>query len=782
MAITDLVSFQVRYLERIIKKVENPQWLPELSEFNEWVAKTLASKSGRKPFDRQLELIIAPQAFSLIKKGRKAAIIAAEMGTGKTQMSNDLLYLFHKSRNGKGTKAVFVASGAKHLQKMAREAEEVLGKDNIEEILVVKTRPKKRPVKFLRNDGTEGYYREVTVEEAIATKPAPGKITYVIISKDTGKVAPKLVPFQGKKCDKCGADVSIKKKRGVSIPEKRLCKTCGNPLYSYRASKTAFMPMAWKLKKATKAKTDKVFDFAIVDEVHEMQNLESQQSAIYHTIVRVSAKTVVMTGTLVNGYASSLFYILYPLIPHHFHAYGGFTVEKIAAFIDVFGAREKTSSSFGRNKISELPQISDRIVGFLAPYTTWMSVSDLGRSMPPLKEILRVESSVPRSFYADFGIFMEKVNKLISVKIREGVNNGFIDVQKIKNKLGKNFHSKEEIIKTVLTRVKQREDFYFMQLEHFLINNPWKKIDREIVIPKKYTSSGEDEVVGKVSFEYGVEWEYVTPKEERLLADVKKELAEGRRILLYGNYIKANELFDRLKYVLENNIEGIKVDVVPENLPAEKIEAYIKTSQADVLMVSQERVATGLDLVMFQTVMFYELNRKVRTVEQAKVRPWRPVGQDKEVRVYYYAYSGSQEQELIRTAQKMRASSAVNGKIVDKNSIARVFDYDKRMTEAMETIRDRLDKGDLAQDFEMLSTNSSPFVELYRRLLEENKSQPKQKEKEVAKVEVLQLKAIEKKEKAPKKSKTKPLPKEPSVKMVEPALKKDRNGQMYLAF
>lgn len=771
MAIKDLLDFQIKYLEKIVKSVEAPKWKPELTAFNKWAAKTLAEKKGRKPFDRQLELVIAPQAFSLIQENRKAAIIAAEMGTGKTQMSLDLLYLFHKSRNGKRTKAAFVASGAKHIQKMIREAEEVLGKDSIDEMLVVKTKPKKRPVKFLRNDGSECKYREVTIEEAVKRKPQDGKILYVVISKDTGKLAPKQELFADRvsKCPSCGHKISKGKgrqRRNRKLP--KWCRNCKEPLFYLKEAKTSAAPIAWKLKRLTKSKTDKLFDFAIVDEVHEMQSLDSQQSAIYHAIVRTSAKVVIMTGTLVNGFASSLFYILYPLIPYHFHEYGGFTIEKIGSFIDIFGSKEAISfkdEGGGKKelKINELPKISDRIVGFLAPYTTWMSVADLQKKMPPLKETIRIAQSLPQGFYSDLDIFEKRVLDLVESAV---------------SLLG---HLKTQDVEEVIRILKEKERFYFNVIPHFLLNNPFASLKRNVVIPKRYSATGKDEIVGTVEFEYWGNREDLLPKERLLVEDVKRELKEGRRILLYGNYINVNSLFERLEKVLRKNVQGITVDVVPQSLPAEKIEAYIKASTADVLMVSQERVATGLDLVMFQTVMFYELNRKVRTVEQAKMRPWRPIGQEHEVRVYYYAYQGSQEKELIRMAQKMRASSAVNGKIVDKHSIARQFDYDIKMTEAMEAIKDKIEnQKELADSLEMLSKSHSPFIEYFHTLLEAD-SRPLAAETE--KEKEIEIKIVQKSAPTAPAPKKKPQRKvEGTAKIVEVELKKDQRGQLYMAF
>src|SRR5258708_15346462 len=56
------------------------------------------------------------------------------------------------------------------------------------------------------------------------------------------------------------------------------------------------------------------FDYAIADEVHELKGDTAQGNAL-GTLASCAARTLVLTGTLLGGYADELFNILFRLEP-----------------------------------------------------------------------------------------------------------------------------------------------------------------------------------------------------------------------------------------------------------------------------------------------------------------------------------------------------------------------------------------------------------------------------------------------------------------------------------
>ena len=671
-----LRDFQVKYTEKILEKFDAPAWEPILGRFdNEWIAETAAAnKSSRKLFKDQLEYVVGPQFNLFHNLNSRVGIIAAEMGTGKTTMSNYIAYLLYKKEyepKGKGMRVMFLTSGSKHLNKMRREASEIFG--NLANIYTIKLKPRR----------TKG---EITPEEAANMPVEQGKINYFLLSKDTGKNSYKIKAMkEGMKCPSCGNNLGNKK----TIGKKDIFQcSCGEKTWQTIGGSRSIGEV---YRKIAGPKNNKLFDFLIVDEVHEMQNPSSLQSLMYKSLVRVSFRTLVMTGTLSNGYASSIFHILYPLLAKHFKKYGGFDYNKIGMFVDFFGSKKETSSvkidSKGSKrrtvKVEELPQINDRIISFLAPYTTWFAIDDLDIDMPDLHEFVRI------------------------VDLDQSIKNRFSEWKKRVLEAGRT--------------VKDFNSMHFNASIHYRINNPTFPYIQKIEGEKRYLEYGEEEeeitkTEIEVPFNPLPEDERFN-KEKELISILKKEVSEGRRTLVYGVYNNSTGIYQRLQKIIEE--EGISVGFLPDNIKSEDIEQWIIDYVGDVLILPQKRVATGLDLVMFHSVIFYELDKQLRIVQQAKVRPWRPVGQEKEVRIYYLAYAGNQEKSLKSMAQKMRAAATVEGKIVDNDSIAAIYDYNPELTEAITEIANNIENGEVESELvRKKSSNLSEFSQFYIEMLE----------------------------------------------------------------
>jgi hypothetical protein len=95
-----------------------------------------------------------------------------------------------------------------------------------------------------------------------------------------------------------------------------------------------------------------------------------------------------------------------------------------------------------------------------------------------------------------------------------------------------------------------------------------------------------------------------------------------------------------------------------------KREAWIKVNapEMDVLIVNPKLVETGLDLVQFSSLVFYETTVSLYTLWQAMRRVWR-LGQDKEVNVTFLAYANTVEEEILRRmGQKKKAAQLLYGK------------------------------------------------------------------------------------------------------------------------
>lgn len=151
------------------------------------------------------------------------------------------------------------------------------------------------------------------------------------------------------------------------------------------------------------------------------------------------------------------------------------------------------------------------------------------------------------------------------------------------------------------------------------------------------------------------------PKEKELISIVKKEKAEGRKVLCYVTFTNTRDIRPRIREVLERN--GFSVVTLEASVSPKKRESWIEknTGKADVLLVNAELVKTGLDLYDFPTVVFYQTGYNIFTLRQAARRSWR-IGQTEPVRVFFLCYEHTmQEMAITLVAKKLETALMVEG-------------------------------------------------------------------------------------------------------------------------
>ena len=131
----------------------------------------------------------------------------------------------------------------------------------------------------------------------------------------------------------------------------------------------------------------------------------------------------------------------------------------------------------------------------------------------------------------------------------------------------------------------------------------------------------------------------VYPKEKALLDLVAAERMAGRRVLVYATHTGTRDITGRMDDMLTRH--GFKVAVMKaDSVAPERREAWVaeKVKQGvDVIICHPRLVQTGLDLVDFPTIVWYETDYSVYTMRQASRRSWR-IGQTRPVKVIFMAY------------------------------------------------------------------------------------------------------------------------------------------------
>ena len=128
---------------------------------------------------------------------------------------------------------------------------------------------------------------------------------------------------------------------------------------------------------------------------------------------------------------------------------------------------------------------------------------------------------------------------------------------------------------------------------------------------------------------------------------------------------------------------GFRVAVMKADAVApERREAWVAEQVQkglDVLICHPRLVQTGLDLIDFPTLVWFETDYSVYVMRQASRRSWR-IGQTRPVRVVFMAYRNSLQADALKlVAKKLQSSLAVEGELPEDGLAAYGDDGDDLM-------------------------------------------------------------------------------------------------------
>jgi hypothetical protein len=120
-----------------------------------------------------------------------------------------------------------------------------------------------------------------------------------------------------------------------------------------------------------------------------------------------------------------------------------------------------------------------------------------------------------------------------------------------------------------------------------------------------------------------------------------------------------------------------------------------------VVVCHPKLVETGLDLLDFPTLYFYETGYSLFTLRQASRRSWR-IGQEKPVRVKFLMYSGTVQDNQIRLmGKKLCSALMLEGKMSGEGLEG--FEEDDDMVTSM--VRELLDQGKVGESADAVWAN-----------------------------------------------------------------------------
>ena len=405
-------------------------------------------------------------------------------------------------------------------------------------------------------------------------------------------------------------------------------------------------------------------DYAIMDEVHELKGKDTLQSIAFGDIISTAKKTLCLTGTLLNGYASGIFYILYRAFPRLMKK-EGFSFNDCAEFSRQYGVTKSTQkykvyngrpgNKVGNDKDKELPGVSPIVfTKFLLENAVFVGLEDIGCGLPGYEEILEA-----------------------------------VDMDE---ELKESYNKIEDDVRSSLARFHTTGMKIMSQLVNLLTVYPDQPYMQPPII---HPDTGEVIMQAKNLIS-----DTLRNKDKRIIEIIKDKVAKKEKVLVYYNYTGRTNIGETLPELLK--AEGIKAVTMKSSVAAKKREEWIqkqvKDKNIDVLICNPKLVETGLDLLDFTTIIFYQLGYNLFTMRQASRRSWR-LSQDKDVQVYFLYYKGTvQEQAMALMGSKLKASMAIEGKFSDEG-LAAMSNNDDTLTRIASSVAEGIKETVDAQIF-----------------------------------------------------------------------------------
>ena len=632
----------------------------------------------RTPLGAQEDAI---RGAALSLQSQRGTTVVGEMGTGKTFIGAAAAYMA-------GFQRILVLCPPHLTKKWKREVEQTVPfaraaiVTSITDLVNLRISVGSGPLFTVmsRERAKLSYRWKPAVEYRWAT--SRGRL---VRDEDTGE------PFRVPCCPVC--TVQVLDKDGVPLTHKQLnrkkhtCRYCGSPLWQADGTSLRRYPLADYVKHRMK----NFFDLLITDEVHEYKGRGSAQGIAAGILADACGKSLSLSGTLMGGYSSTLFHLLYRFSPEIRTEFGRSEEHR---WVKRYGFEEWTMGKpddetleDGRNSrrrsyrkvVRERPGLVPSALFHIIGNTIFLRLSDVASGLPGYTEQVMIsgmetaEDSTGYSQRSAYDTVFEELRKKLADALSKG---------------------SKRLLSTYLQS---------------LLAYPDGCTRGETVFDPE---SGEPIVQVPPLSE-----ENLYPKEKALVDLVAKERLEGRRVLVYATHTGTRDITERMDDILTRHgfsVAVMKADKVApdrrEKWVADRVEKGI-----DVLICHPRLVQTGLDLIDFPTICWYETDYSVYVMRQASRRSWR-IGQTRPVKVVFMSYRNTLQADALKlVAKKLQSSLAVEGELPEDGLAAYGDDGDDLMMALARKIvsGDEEDETDTVEEAFAQARNAASEAEEY---------------------------------------------------------------------
>lgn len=373
-----------------------------------------------------------------------------------------------------------------------------------------------------------------------------------------------------------------------------------------------------------------LFDLLVLDEGHEFSSDTSAQGHAAHRLTSLGIPTILQTGTIMNGYAESLFTNMWALSPKFRDE---FSRDDKQRFIDRYGYRKRVLEDknekgevveFGSN--SDRVRRTERVVGnspgvlplFVLRHLLTLSVTlhkaDLAIDLPECKQLVQ---------YVEASSEQKENYEYLKKELAAAIKKDLFDP-----KLSGRLFGQLAELPSYLDRATQDTG----NTDHgtFEVRYP-ESVGGELVASAEPFQASE-----------------ILPKEEWMLDLITKELAEGRNVMVFSWHVS---LLPRYARIISERIGEVVPILYADKVPTGKRQSWIEKEvikkKRHILVANPVCVQTGLNnLVHFASEIWMENPGCNPIIFRQAIGRVDRIGQKMETRIFSLVYKNTLQADL----------------------------------------------------------------------------------------------------------------------------------------
>ncbi len=326
------------------------------------------------------------------------------------------------------------------------------------------------------------------------------------------------------------------------------------------------------------------FELLIADEVHQFKAGDSAQGQMARMLAEVVPQCIVLTGTLMSGYARDLFHLLYGFAGREVRE--EFEHNHQTRWRNMFGFVERTvyldSEDAKRSRTKrqsekprDLPGAMPAVLRYILGHSVFIRLLDVAAGLPDFSEHA-VTVDLDDEIDPETGFSQKSNYKLMEERI----------LREIKSLTFQNPRAAAQLVSIFAQAVLTYPDAC-TQDDACLVYHP---VDRVPIIDHPALPADK-----------------LYPKEKKLLEIVQAEKEAGRKVLVFATHTNRRDMLPRLHEIMDR--ADIRATVMRTGNPdADKRMPWLQErleEGLDVLICHPQLVETGVDMLDFPTIIWW---------------------------------------------------------------------------------------------------------------------------------------------------------------------------------